>query len=115
MPTLGYQEAPRDLPSPTPTKKVKELIDAEGVDEPNPAGRGAPRRLLGLRLQMFFDTDIADDSLGTMFGEVKMIVDQRRQLLTGATSSLDGLSQAGFSINNPNASRTLCGCGAIAS
>ena len=42
----------------------------------------------------------------------KVVVDpSSAQLLTGATLDYkDGLQQAGFSINNPNASRT-CGCG----
>ena len=43
---------------------------------------------------------------------VRVIVDpSSAQLLEGATLDYkDGLQQAGFSINNPNAQRT-CGCG----
>jgi iron-sulfur cluster assembly protein/iron-sulfur cluster insertion protein len=43
---------------------------------------------------------------------VQVVVDQAsKQLLEGATLDYkDGLNQAGFSITNPNASRT-CGCG----
>ena len=46
------------------------------------------------------------------FGDVKVIVDpSSAQLLTGATLDYkDGLQQAGFAIDNPNATRT-CGCG----
>jgi iron-sulfur cluster assembly accessory protein len=44
--------------------------------------------------------------------DVKVVVDpSSAQLLVGATLDFkDGLNQQGFSINNPNASRT-CGCG----
>jgi iron-sulfur cluster assembly accessory protein len=43
---------------------------------------------------------------------VKLVVDPASaSLLQGATLDFkDGLQEAGFSINNPNASRT-CGCG----
>jgi len=43
---------------------------------------------------------------------VKVVVDQASsQLLVGASLDYqDGLQDAGFKINNPNASRT-CGCG----
>ncbi|HEX6394998.1 MAG TPA: iron-sulfur cluster assembly accessory protein, partial [Acidimicrobiales bacterium] len=46
------------------------------------------------------------------FGSVRVIVDPTSaSLLQGATLDFkDGLQEAGFSINNPNASRT-CGCG----
>ena len=61
---------------------------------------------------MFFDTDVADDDLTSSFGDVKVVVDPASaSLLQGATLDYkDGLQGAGFSINNPNASRT-CGCG----
>ena len=44
--------------------------------------------------------------------QVQVVVDQASvQLLEGATLDYkDGLNQAGFSITNPNATRT-CGCG----
>ena len=44
--------------------------------------------------------------------KVAVVVDQAsKQLLEGATLDYkDGLNQAGFSITNPNATRT-CGCG----
>ena len=53
-----------------------------------------------------FDAEQAD------FSGVKVVVDpSSAQLLVGATLDYkDGLQEAGFSINNPNASRT-CGCG----
>lgn len=96
----------------TATKKVKELIEAEGVPELALRVAVRPGGCSGFSYEMFFDTDIADDDMAETFGEVRVVVDQASaQLLTGATLDYkDGLSQAGFSINNPNATRT-CGCG----
>ncbi len=96
----------------TATKKVKELIDAEGVPELALRVAVRPGGCSGFSYEMFFDTDIADDDMAELFGEVRVVVDPASaQLLTGATLDYkDGLNQAGFSINNPNASRT-CGCG----
>ena len=50
--------------------------------------------------------------LATYLDDVKVVVDQASsQLLEGATLDYkDGLNQSGFSITNPNATRT-CGCG----
>ena len=61
---------------------------------------------------MFFDSDVAADDEQAEFGGVKVVVDpSSAQLLTGATLDYkDGLQEAGFTINNPNATRT-CGCG----
>ena len=70
----------------------------------------------GFSYEMFFDTEFADDDIKTDFpvgdGSEPVVVDpQSAQLLQGATLEFkDGLQGAGFSINNPNASRS-CGCG----
>ncbi len=92
--------------------KVKELIDAEGT--PDLALRVAvrPGGCSGFAYEMFFDTDVADDDEQLTYGDVRVVVDpSSAQLLRGATLDYkDGLTQAGFSINNPNASRS-CGCG----
>lgn len=96
----------------TAASKVAELIHAEG-DE-NLALRVAvrPGGCSGFSYEMFFDSDIADDDLTAVKDGVKVVVDpSSAQLLTGATLDYkDGLNQAGFSIDNPNAQRT-CGCG----
>ena len=92
--------------------KVKELLDAEG--EPELALRVAvrPGGCSGYSYEMFFDGDVAGDDELAEFSGVKVIVDpSSAQLLKGATLDYkDGLQQAGFSIDNPNAQRT-CGCG----
>ena len=96
----------------TAASKVKDLIEAEG--EENLALRVAvrPGGCSGFSYEMFFDTDVAADDVTVDYGGVKVVVDpSSAQLLTGATLDYkDGLQQAGFSIDNPNAQRT-CGCG----
>ena len=94
------------------TTKVGELIAGEGDD--NLALRVAvrPGGCSGFSYEMFFDTERADDDLEVNFGEFRVVVDpSSAQLLEGATLDYkDGLNEAGFSIDNPNAQRT-CGCG----
>ena len=96
----------------TAASKVKELIDAEGNSELALRVAVRPGGCSGFSYEMFFDTDVAPDDAEVRFGGVRVIVDpSSAQLLEGATLDYkDGLQQAGFSINNPNASRT-CGCG----
>ena len=92
--------------------KVRELLDAEG--EPELALRVAvrPGGCSGYSYEMFFDGDVAGDDEQAHFGGVKVVVDpSSAQLLNGATLDYrDGLQNAGFSIDNPNATRS-CGCG----
>ena len=92
--------------------KVKELLDAEG--EPELALRVAvrPGGCSGYSYEMFFDGDVAGDDQQAEFSGVKVIVDpSSAQLLQGATLDYkDGLQNAGFAIDNPNATRS-CGCG----
>ena len=95
------------------TAKVAELIAQEGATE-ELALRVAvrPGGCSGFSYEMFFDSEFADDDVITAYGAVKVVVDNvSAPLLSGATLDYkDGLQGAGFSINNPNASRT-CGCG----
>jgi len=96
----------------TAASKVKELLESEGNPELALRVAVRPGGCSGFAYEMFFDSDIAsDDELGEFDG-VKVIVDpSSAQLLTGATLDYkDGLQNAGFSIDNPNATRS-CGCG----
>ena len=92
--------------------KVAELIAQEG--NPALALRVAvrPGGCSGFSYEMFFDTDVAADDLTTEAEGVKVVVDaSSAPLLKGASLDFkDGLQGAGFSINNPNATRS-CGCG----
>jgi iron-sulfur cluster assembly protein/iron-sulfur cluster insertion protein len=92
--------------------KVAELIEQEGNPELALRVAVRPGGCSGYSYEMFFDSDIADDDVTSSFGTVKVVVDPASaSLLLGASLDFkDGLQGAGFSINNPNASRT-CGCG----
>lgn len=97
----------------TAAVKVKDLIDAEGEDGLALRVAVRPGGCSGFSYEMFFDSEVADDDVTADYdGGVKVVVDpSSAQLLEGATLDYkDGLNQAGFSINNPNAQRT-CGCG----
>jgi iron-sulfur cluster assembly accessory protein len=95
------------------TTKVTELIAAESSDEE-----------LGLRIavsaggcsgfsyDMFFDPETSPDDHIAVFGTVTVKVDSASsQHLNGAILTYsDGIQGAGFSVENPNATRS-CGCG----
>jgi iron-sulfur cluster assembly accessory protein len=98
--------------TPTAATKVKTLLESEG--EPGLALRVAvrPGGCSGFSYEMFFDSDVAAEDQTADYDGVKVVVDpSSASLLTGATLDYkDGLQQAGFAIDNPNAQRT-CGCG----
>jgi iron-sulfur cluster insertion protein len=96
----------------TASTKVKELIDAEGNPELVLRVAVRPGGCSGLSYEMFFDTDVATDDVAAEQGGIRVVTDPASsQYLTGASLDYkDGLQGAGFTINNPNVSRT-CGCG----
>jgi len=92
--------------------KVKTLITAEG--NPDLVLRVAvrPGGCSGFSYEMFFDTDVADDDVKLVHGGVTVVIDPASAPHLGGAELdyKDGLQGAGFSINNPNATRS-CGCG----
>jgi len=96
----------------TASSKVKELLEAEAQPDLFLRVAVRPGGCSGLSYEMFFDSDRAADDVEASFGEVKVVVDPASsQYLEGASLDYkDGLQGAGFTINNPNATRT-CGCG----
>jgi iron-sulfur cluster assembly protein/iron-sulfur cluster insertion protein len=98
----------------TATSKVQELLAAE--DQPELSLRVAvrPGGCSGLSYEMFFDSERAADDIEASYaeGSVRVVVDPASaEYLDGASLDYkDGLQDAGFTINNPNAQRT-CGCG----
>lgn len=109
---LTQEEVPVIALTDNAASKVAELISAEGDESLALRVAVRPGGCSGFSYEMFFDSDLADDDLVTEKSGVKVVVDpSSAQLLTGATLDYkDGLQQAGFSIDNPNAQRT-CGCG----
>ena len=112
MTTTETNTAPAITLTDTATSKVAELLEQEGNPELALRVAVRPGGCSGFSYEMFFDSDVADDDVTSSFGSVRVIVDpSSASLLQGATLDFkDGLQGAGFSINNPNASRT-CGCG----
>ena len=96
----------------TASTKVKQLIDAEGNPELVLRVAVRPGGCSGLSYEMFFDTDVSPDDVASEHGDVRVVVDPASsQYLAGASLDYkDGLQEAGFTINNPNTTRT-CGCG----
>jgi iron-sulfur cluster assembly protein/iron-sulfur cluster insertion protein len=92
--------------------KVKELLAAEGNDELVLRVAVRPGGCSGFSYEMFFDTEVSPDDVRADYNGVNVVVDAASmQYLTGASLDYkDGLQGAGFSIHNPNATRS-CGCG----
>ena len=112
MTTTDTNTAPAISLTDTAVTKVAELLEQEGNPELALRVAVRPGGCSGFSYEMFFDSDIAGDDVTSTFGSVKVVVDPTSaSLLQGATLDFkDGLQGAGFSINNPNATRT-CGCG----
>ncbi|MEX2100592.1 MAG: iron-sulfur cluster insertion protein ErpA [Acidimicrobiia bacterium] len=93
-------------------EKVKSLIEAEGNPELVLRVAVRPGGCSGLSYEMFFDTDVAEDDLRTEYRGVTVVIDPASAPHLGgaALDFNDGLQGAGFSISNPNATRS-CGCG----
>jgi iron-sulfur cluster insertion protein len=96
----------------TATTKVKELLEAEAQPELFLRVAVRPGGCSGLSYEMFFDSEKAADDMVEAYGDVQVVVDPASaEYLAGASLDYkDGLQDAGFTINNPNAQRT-CGCG----
>jgi iron-sulfur cluster assembly accessory protein len=92
--------------------KVGQLIAAEGDTSLALRVAVRPGGCSGFSYEMFFDGDIAADDIVKSFGDIRVVVDPASApMLAGATLDYkDGLQNAGFAIDNPNAQRS-CGCG----
>lgn len=96
----------------TAAQKVAQLLDAEGASELALRVAVKSGGCSGFSYDMYFDGDIASDDITLTFGSVKVVVDPASApMLEGASLDYkDGLTEQGFSITNPNATRS-CGCG----
>jgi iron-sulfur cluster assembly accessory protein len=93
--------------------KIKDLVETEG--DPSLALRVAVRAggCSGFSYEMYFDNATEDGDIVEEFdGEVKVFIDrQSLEHVKGSTLDYkDGLMDAGFSIENPNVTKS-CGCG----
>ena len=112
MTTIEQDTQPLIALSSEAEKKVAQLLADE--QEENLGLRVAVRAggCSGFSYEMFFDTESNPDDHVAVSGVVTVRVDSASALhLAGATLNYsDGLQDAGFSIDNPNA-RSSCGCG----
>lgn len=92
--------------------KVLELLEAEGDSSLALRVGVRPGGCSGFSYEMFFDSETDPDDLVEEFNGVKVVVDpESAARLTGSTLDYtDGLTGAGFAVNNPNVTRS-CGCG----
>lgn len=92
--------------------KVKELLTTEDDDDLGLRVAVRPGGCSGFSYEMFFDTETEDDDIISDYGGLRVIVDpQSAKRVTGAVLDFqEGLMESGFSIDNPNVSRS-CGCG----
>jgi iron-sulfur cluster assembly protein/iron-sulfur cluster insertion protein len=93
-------------------KKVKELVEAEGNSELALRVAVRPGGCSGFSYEMFFDSEFAADDQKADYNGVKVVVDSASlEFLNGASLDYkEGLMGAGFTVNNPNTTRS-CGCG----
>ena len=93
-------------------KKLIELKAAEPVENSFLRMGVKPGGCSGLSYEMFFDTDRSESDIFEAYEGVEIGLDaQSLQHIKGSTLDYkEGLMETGFSIDNPNATRT-CGCG----
>ena len=94
---------------------VKKLVElkAEESDEDSFLRMGVkPGGCSGLSYEMFFDTERLENDVFESYDGVDIGIDsQSLEHIKGSTLDYkEGLMETGFSIDNPNATRT-CGCG----
>ena len=92
--------------------KVKELRAAEGDESLALRVAVSPGGCSGYSYDMYFDGDVSPEDQVSELDGVRVVIDPASAPLLGGASLdyRDGLQGAGFSINNPNATRS-CGCG----
>tara|TARA_B100000902_G_scaffold26214_1_gene31556 strand:+ start:27268 stop:27591 length:324 start_codon:yes stop_codon:yes gene_type:complete len=93
--------------------KVAELLAAEEDKTLKALRVGVrPGGCAGMNYEMHFESDITEEDIEQLFGEVKVVTDPvSADLLEGASLDYhDGLGESGFKISNNRAKKT-CGCG----
>jgi iron-sulfur cluster assembly accessory protein len=93
--------------------KIKALLESEDSAETLSLRVAVrPGGCSGYSYEMFFDADVAADDVRSEHRGVQVVIDPASfELLKGGRLDYkDGLSGAGFAVDNPNAQRS-CGCG----
>jgi iron-sulfur cluster assembly accessory protein len=109
--SIGKKPAPITLTD-LAAQKVSQLLQQEEGEALVLRVAVRPGGCSGYSYEMFFDTEVATDDIVRDFGGVSVAIDPTSaELMVGSTLDYsDGLTDAGFHITNPNATRT-CGCG----
>lgn len=96
----------------TAAAKIKQLLEAEGNAELALRVAVRPGGCSGFSYEMFFDTEVDADDHEARYDGVRVVVDSASAPhLEGAMLDYkEGLMESGFSLSNPNVSRS-CGCG----
>lgn len=96
----------------TAAAKIKQLLEAEGNAELALRVAVRPGGCSGFSYEMFFDSEVDTDDHEARYDDVRVVVDPASAPhLEGATLDYkEGLMESGFSLSNPNVSRS-CGCG----
>ncbi len=93
---------------------VRKLLELKSLEGEKSFLRMAvkPGGCSGMSYEMFFDTDKLDNDVFESYDGVEVGIDsQSLPHIKGSTLDYkEGLMDSGFSIDNPNATRT-CGCG----
>lgn len=93
---------------------VRKLLELKSLEGEQSFLRMAvkPGGCSGMSYEMFFDTDKLDNDVFESYNGVEVGIDsQSLPHIKGSTLDYkEGLMDSGFSIDNPNATRT-CGCG----
>ena len=93
---------------------VRKLLELKSLEGEQSFLRMAvkPGGCSGMSYEMFFDTDKLDNDIFESYDGVEVGIDsQSLPHIKGSTLDYkEGLMDSGFSIDNPNATRT-CGCG----
>ena len=97
----------------TAAERIHDLLEKDGKTETH----GLRMRVVGggcsgLRYELAFDDQIAENDTEIDVSGVRVIVDEKSALYLAGTilDFVDTLQESGFKMQNPNAS-TTCGCG----
>jgi iron-sulfur cluster assembly accessory protein len=110
---IGLGRRPETISlTPGAAAKVKQLLAAEGDEALALRVAVRPGGCSGFSYEMYFDADVAADDIVKEWEGVKVLTDPASaSMLGGATLDYkDALQGGGFTIDNPNATRS-CGCG----
>lgn len=112
MTATNEETRPLVLLSDEATAKVEQLLAEEGDESLGLRIAVKAGGCSGFSYEMFFDAETLPTDHVASFGQatIKVDADSAPHLVGATLNYRDGLQDAGFSIDNPNA-QSSCGCG----